>query len=52
MIYDTANIGIGEQGGDPSLASQARAALRDWVKRIYGIDLTKVKVTRLGLVKG
>ena len=42
---------LGPTGGDAAREQAATAELRSWIRKAFGIDLKKVKLTRQGLFR-
>lgn len=51
-IIQISDLNLGRLKGDAACEQAATAELRSWIRKAFGIDLKKVKLTRQGLVRG
>ena len=50
-ILRISDLNVARQAGDAPREQAAKAALRSWIKDVFGVDLERARLTRAGLVK-
>lgn len=50
-ILRISDLNVARQTGDAPREQAARAALRSWIRDVFGVDLERVRLTRAGLVR-
>jgi hypothetical protein len=50
-ILRISDLNLARTAGDAPREQAAKAALRSWIKDVFGVDLERVRLTRAGLVK-